>query len=115
MDGDDAVDFFRDFEERYGADLAPLYQHWDRHFGPEEFGSLFAFLIMLLLLLSPVPLIPFGVSPALVWGIEIVAVLLWLWPLRQWPLKDRTIGVAVNDVVVAADTKRWPITYNETS
>jgi acyl carrier protein len=27
MDGDDAVEFFQDFEKRYGADLAPLYLH----------------------------------------------------------------------------------------
>ncbi len=113
MDGDDAVEFFQDFEKRYGPDLALLYQHWDCHFGPEGFGSPMMFLLMLLLLLSPFPLLPFGVSPAWVWGAEIAAVLLWLWPLRQWPLKDKTIAVTVKDVVVAAETKRWPLTYDK--
>ncbi len=113
MDGDDAVEFFQDFEKRYGPDLAPLYQHWDRHFGPEGFGSPMMFLVMLILLFLPLPLIRFGISPAWVWGVEIAAVLLWLWALRQWPLKDKIVAVKVEDVVVAATTKRWPIDYDE--
>ena len=113
MDGDDAVEFFREFEERYDPDLAILYEHWDRHFGPEGFGSPLMFLVMLVLLFLPLPLIPLGISPALVWGAEIAAVLLWHWPFKQWPLKDKTIPVTVEDVVVAAETKRWPIAYDE--
>ncbi|HEY0012338.1 MAG TPA: DUF1493 family protein [Allosphingosinicella sp.] len=113
MDGDDAVEFFQDFETRYGADLTPLYLHWDRHFGPEGFGSPMMSLSMLLLLLLPFPLIPLGISPALVWGAEIAAVLLWLWPLKQWPLTDKTMAVTVADVVVAAETKRWPVAYDD--
>ena len=113
MDGDDAVEFFREFEERYDADLATLYEHWDRHFGPEGLGSPTTFLVMLVLLFLPLPLIPLGISPALVWGAEIAAVLLWHWPVKQWPLKDKTIPVTVEDVIVAAETKRWPIAYDE--
>ncbi len=113
MDGDDAVEFFQDIEKRYGPDLAPLYQHWDRHFGPEGFGSPMMFLVMLILLFLPLPLIRFGISPAWVWRVEIAAVLLWLWPLRQWPLKDKIVAVKVEDVVEAATTKRWPIDYDE--
>jgi acyl carrier protein len=113
MDGDDAVEFFQDFEKRYGPDLAPLYRHWDRHFGPEGFGSPMMFLILLALVFLPIPLIPLGISPEWVWGIEIGAILLWLWPLRQWPLKDKTIAVTVEDVVMAAKTKQWPIAYEE--
>lgn len=113
MDGDDAVEFFQDFEKRYRPDLAPLYQHWDRHFGPEGFGGPMMFLVILVLVFLPLPLIPLGISPAWVWGIEITAILLWLWPLRQWPLKDKTIAVTVKDVVAAAETKQWPIAYEE--
>jgi acyl carrier protein len=111
MDGDDAVEFFEEFEKRYGADLAPLYRHWHRHFGPEGCGSPTSLLVMLLLLFAPLLLMPFGISPLWVWGAEIAALLLWLWPLRQWPLKDKTIAVTVQDLVLAAETKRWPINY----
>jgi hypothetical protein len=113
MDGDDAVEFFEDFEKRYGADLTPLYQHWSRHFGPEGCGSPTSCLLMFLLVLSPFPLMPLGISPVWVWGLEIAALLLWLWPLRQWPLKDNTIPVTVQDLVAAAESKQWPISYHD--
>jgi hypothetical protein len=113
MDGDDAVEFFTDFEKRYGADLTPLYAHWDRHFGPEGFGTPMSFLVMLILLFAPILLIPFGVSPMWGWGVELAGVLIWLWPLRQWPLKDNTIAVTVGDLAQAAETKRWPLAYDD--
>ena len=113
VDGDDAVEFFIDFEKRYGTDLSPLYAHWDRHFGPEGFGTPMSFLIMLVLLVAPIALIPFGVSPIWGWAVEVVGALIWLWPLRQWPLKDSTIAVTVRDLALAAETKRWPLAYDE--
>lgn len=113
MDGEDAVEFFQDFERRYDANLTALYKHWGQHFGPEGFGSPTMFLIGLVLVCLPIPLIPLGISPVAVWGIELAAVILWLWPLKQWPLKDRTIPVTVQDVVVAARTKQWPAAYQE--
>jgi acyl carrier protein len=112
MDGDDAVEFFRDFERRYEADLASLYAHWDRHFGPEGLGTPRSFLVMLVLLFAPIVLIPLGVSPLWGWGIELAGIVVWLWPLRQWPLKDDTIAVTVGDLASAAETKRWPLCYD---
>lgn len=112
MDGDDAVEFFTDFEKRYDADLAPLYAHWDRHFGPEGFGTPTSILIMLVLIFAPILLIPLGVSPLWGWGVELVGLTVWLWPFRQWPLKDNTIAVTVGDLASAAETKRWPISYD---
>jgi hypothetical protein len=113
MYGDDAVEFFEKFQNRYGVDLTALHQNWDCHFGPEGFGSLMLLPVMVLLLLLPVPLLPLGISPILVWTLELVALLLWFWPLRQWPLKDKSIPVTVQDLVSAAETKRWPMTYEE--
>ena len=113
IDGDDAVEFFTDFEKRYGAELEPLYAHWDRHFGPEGFGTPMSFLAMLVLLLAPIGLIPFGVSPMWGWGLELAGVLIWLWPLRRWPLKDKTIAVTLGDLASAARTKRWPLSYDD--
>jgi len=35
MDGDDAVEFFREFGEKFTVDLHGLYANWERHFLPE--------------------------------------------------------------------------------
>jgi len=38
MDGDDAVEFFQDFAEKFSVDLTELGDEWDRYFGPEGFS-----------------------------------------------------------------------------
>jgi acyl carrier protein len=113
MDGDDAVEFFTEFEKRFGVDLTPLYAHWDRHFGPEGFGTPMSCLVMLVLLFAPIGLIPLGVSPMWGWGVELICFIFWIWPLRQWPLKDDTVAVTVGDLASAAETKRWPLAYDD--
>ncbi len=35
MDGDDAVEFFEEFAQRFHVDLTPLGKEWDRYFVPE--------------------------------------------------------------------------------
>jgi len=35
MDGDDAVEFFEAFEDRFGVDLSHLRQHWSEYFAEE--------------------------------------------------------------------------------
>ena len=35
MDGDDAVEFFEDFGQRFQVDLTPLGEEWDEYFVPE--------------------------------------------------------------------------------
>jgi acyl carrier protein len=37
MDGDDAVEFFDLFSDKFKVDLSQLSQHWHHHFGPEGF------------------------------------------------------------------------------
>ena len=113
LDGDDAVEFFIDFHKRYGTDLGPLYAHWDQHFGPEGFGTPMGFLVLIVLMFAPIILVPFGVSPLWGWGIELVGVLVWLWPLKRWPLKDNSRVVTVSDLVAAAESKRWPLVYDD--
>jgi hypothetical protein len=43
MDGDDAVEFFEAFAEKFGVDLTELGEEWSRYFGPEGGFSLFGF------------------------------------------------------------------------
>ena len=113
MDGDDAVEFFTDFEKRYEADLTPLYAHWDRHFGSERFGTPMSFLVMFVLLFAPIILTPLGVPLGLGWGVELAGVLLWHWPLLKLPLKDNIIAITVGDLASAAETKQWPLSYDD--
>jgi hypothetical protein len=35
MDGDDAVEFFEEFAQRFHVDLTPLGEEWDQYFVPE--------------------------------------------------------------------------------
>jgi hypothetical protein len=41
MDGDDAVEFFEAFAEKFGVDLTELGEEWSRYFGPEGGFSFF--------------------------------------------------------------------------
>ncbi|QIK95895.1 DUF1493 family protein [Sphingomonas sp. HDW15A] len=112
MDGDDAVEFFEDFEERYGVDLSPLYANWGRHFGPEGFGTPKTFVVLLILMFAPVSLLLFGVSPIWGWAVELAGVVIWNLAVRKWAPKDETLTVTVGDLVLAAKSKRWPLVYN---
>jgi hypothetical protein len=38
IEGDDAVEFFEKFGEKFHVDLTVLYDHWHRHFLPEGLG-----------------------------------------------------------------------------
>jgi len=45
VDGDDAVELFEKFGEKYGVDLTALFQNWDHHFVPEGSGPGIGFMI----------------------------------------------------------------------
>ena len=110
LDGDEAGAFFREFGQRFDVDLAPLYQHWDRHFGAEP-------------ILSPWLLI-FPAAAALAWTLArsgdspIWAILAagagvgaWIWWSRQRRASRPFVHITVADLIDAAATGRWPIDY----
>lgn len=45
VDGDDAVELFEKFGEKYGVDLTALFQNWDHHFAPEGSGVGIGFMV----------------------------------------------------------------------
>jgi acyl carrier protein len=58
MDGDDAVEFFEEFEKKFKVNLDYLGEHWDEYFGPEgTTGS------------GPILFACIGMLPAIVLGI----------------------------------------------
>jgi len=44
MDGDDAVEFFEEFEKKFEVDLTYLQEHWNEYFGPEGISGTASFL-----------------------------------------------------------------------
>jgi hypothetical protein len=58
MDGDDAVEFFEKFEQKFEVDLTYLQEHWTEYFGPEGISGQGPLLFAIL-----------GMVPALVLGI----------------------------------------------
>lgn len=114
MDGDDAVEFFEAFGERFGMNLTPLGQHWDRHFGPEGTSPFWLFLVVgAIVALS---LVVSSIIAGLVWlgliggGLLASAIGLGRWRARR---QVPHLPITVGDLIEAARTGRWPLTYGD--
>jgi acyl carrier protein len=115
MDGDDAVEFFEKFGEKFNVDLTTLHNHWHSHFVPEGGG------------LSPGCTVVIGVGviaggvlhaavewiPAWAAMIVFVGVLSWVYSKFFNDHKDVTISVTVQDLVDAATLGKWVRQYEE--
>ncbi|MDZ4111513.1 MAG: hypothetical protein U1E18_18205 [Brevundimonas sp.] len=111
IDGDDAVAFFEMFESEFGVDLEPLYRDWSRHFGPEGIPLSLGLLLVVIASLVAVPVALAGLPLWAATGLGLAAgfgCLVGL--LRAWPIKPgkELQPVTVADLIVAADTGRWP-------
>jgi Protein of unknown function (DUF1493) len=64
MDGDDAVEFFEAFAEKFGVDLTELGEEWSRYFGPEGFGLFGSWPQVLTLFSAPAygPILPMRIA-----------------------------------------------------
>jgi hypothetical protein len=108
MEGDDAVEFFRDFGEKFAVDLKQLDQDWHCYFGPEGVGFggilfvLFPTLILAFLLGLAVSNLSF------MWAVSISFVL-WMGAVYCWqrfrPSRDPEISI--QDLVDCAKAGRW--------
>jgi hypothetical protein len=86
MDGDDAVEFFKDFGEKFNVDFADL--RWDRHFAPEGGGSLGALIVLCLCVTAGFWLHElFGLLPAWGWGIVLIGAAFWIH--QRWFANDK--------------------------
>ena len=104
LDGDDAVEFFEKFGKEFSVNLKPLGQAWHEHFGPEGGLSLFGLACFVL----------FAVGVAIHWMVNwipvwagIPLIIVWVWPLRCWPIRKTLTPVTVRDLVNAACTGSW--------
>jgi hypothetical protein len=118
MDGDDAVEFFRKFGERFHVDLTLLDDHWDQHFSPEFTGTspgcfigIFAAVAVGAVLHEFVKRIP-----AWAWMIAALPVIGWIYTrffLDRDP-DDGKIPITVQDLVDAAGSGKWMRRYEST-
>jgi len=115
MDGDDAVDFFEKYGEKFHVDLNVLGNHWDRHFLPE--GGLPPLGSMVVIGVGVVVggLLHEAVKWFPMWAAMIVVVALLCWIYGRFfnePQGDKT-PITVRDLVDAASSGRWRKHYEE--
>jgi acyl carrier protein len=109
IDGDDAVEFFRDFSAEFKVNLDDLYTHWDQHFGPEG-GPSFGFLVIVVLCIAAGFWLRdlLGLIPAWAWGIALIfAVIL----AHQLWFAKKMLQITVGDLVESARSGRWSKSY----
>ena len=114
MDGDDAVEFFEAFGERFGMNLTPLGEHWDRHFGPEGISPFALFLVVgAIVALS---LVVISIIAGLVWlGLTGGGLLALVAGLGRWGVRRQVplLPITVGNLIEAARTGRWPLVYGD--
>jgi hypothetical protein len=107
IDGDDAVEFFKHFGERFGVDLKGLWEDWDQYFVPEGGPGVAFFLTCISLMVVGQGLHKLlGLLPFWIWGSALIV--LWVWPLRCWPQRPKgSAPIIVQNLVDAAGRKQW--------
>jgi acyl carrier protein len=105
LDGDDAVEFFEKFGKEFSVNLKPLGHAWHEHFGSE--GGLFWLGFVCFVLFAIGFAIHWIVNWIPVWAAGISLIVVWVWPLRCWPIRKTLTPVTVQDLVNAACTGSW--------
>lgn len=110
MDGDDAVEFFKDFAAEFQVNLDDLYSRWDQHFGPEG-GPSFGFLVIVVACI----IAGFWLRdrlvwlPAWAWGIALIFAVILAY---QFWFAKKMLPITVDDLVEAARSGRWSKSYS---
>jgi acyl carrier protein len=105
MDGEDAVEFFGEFQQDFGVDLADLHMHWDQHFSPEGTLSLGAMAAIALSITAGFGLRQaFGILPAWAWGLILIAIAALI---HQRFAKDDRMPVTLGDLAESVRVGRW--------
>jgi hypothetical protein len=112
LDGDEARRFFATFLERHPFDDSELMRNWSRHFGDEGFRPRRMLFVFSAVELAAAASVMFDAVPP--WLLYLGAVLL-LTPaavvMTARREEKRFSPVTVADLIAAAETRRWPLTY----
>lgn len=108
LDGDDAVELFKTFEKRFSTDCSALWSKWENHFGLEG-GPHPLFALCALFVFGLGFSLGAIISHALRWYTGIFLVVVWIWPLKTWPVRGRNLEpITIRMMVDAARAKHWP-------
>ena len=109
IDGEDAVEFFDEFQRDFGVDLVDLHMHWDQHFSPEGTLSLGALAAIVLCITAGFWLREaIGILPAWVWGLILIAIAALI---HHRFAKDDRLPVTVGDLIESVRVGRWNKAY----
>ena len=119
MDGDDAVEFFQKFHERFNVDLTSLYNHWDSHFYPEGWSGPPPFGCMVVIVVSVLAgdLVHTGFHriPEEASCLAFVLLLGWaygkIWAKHFNDMPEPKIPITVQTLIDAAASGKWPLAY----
>jgi acyl carrier protein len=120
MDGDDAVEFFERFAEKFHVDITALGDHWHRHFGPE--GGLVSFPPELLFASAAGAVAGLALHEWVLWipgWLAVIVFVVAFWPiaLKIYAIRNPSTDppkrpITVQDLVDAATTGKWPLEYS---
>jgi acyl carrier protein len=109
MDGEDAVEFFDEFQRDFGVDLVDLHMHWDQQFSPEGTLSLGALAAIVLCITAGFWLREaVGILPAWVWGLILIAIAALI---HHRFAQDDRLPVTVGDLIESVRVGRWNKAY----
>jgi len=108
MDGDDAVEFFEKFSERFHVDVTALGNRWSQHFGSEG-GVNPVLLAFIGLAFGLAALLHEAVQSVPIWAWCVPLVALVPWTLRRLGVgvDPRILPITVQELVDAAKRGRW--------
>jgi acyl carrier protein len=118
MDGDDAVEFFEKFGERFSVDLTDLWEHWDSHFGPEVSApSGFGVFVVIGAGVAFGGLVHEMISSVPAWAATIcLTIAFWFLYAKVFgdviPAEEKA-PITVQDLVDAAACGKWDRVYEE--
>lgn len=115
IDGDDAVEFFEEFGERFHPELSQLGDHWDQHFMPEGGRPSFGCMVVIFVGVMAGGLLhdTFRWIPEWVTIPVLVALLAWFYGKVLGEPPDEKIPITIQDLVDAANSGRWVKLYTD--
>src|SRR5262249_47544673 len=112
IEGLDAEELFEAFGKKFNVDLTVLWDYWDFHFSPEGGpGWTIAIPLLVCFLIGEAIHRALGWFPF--WAYGVALFVLWIWPLRCWPLAgEAPLQITVQELVEAARQGRWIRAYH---
>lgn len=112
VDGDDAVELFEKFGEKYGVDLTALFQNWDHHFAPEGSGPGIGFMIVTGAALIFGDLLHRAYPPIPAWAWMIALPIAYLFVgTKFFAEPDNCDRITIQELVDAAISRTWDRHY----